>query len=454
MMMERRTKERHVLQSSQVDEVVANAPLLPKHDVPKVQQAVRTLAERLPDHTQQISAGVSWRVATNRLSAAPSRAEELLPKAAFTKDVEGLDLAVASIAEALATMELEFPQDDTEASFRKRIAESFADAHCGKLSFLTAHMLEREDSQAAAFTWRFDRDFTSIPEGTAARETFKTQFQTEVARALGVRRTCVEITKLSRGSIIVDFRIKQDLDGRSVDTLASALAAKIKAKDSSLFSGEILRTLANNSSAAEYTFVPVFDSFSLGPSEFCPEYNYDYRPGGNSIPRNERRGDQPYYAPEGYYRFALAVLGKFDGGNDAWIGNRNPGDGSEWAVAYHGVGAGKLPSGKALRAHQASKSILGTGLRPGTRDVKYSEAATQNPKAAGTRCKAVYTTPNIATADRYAPQVEVQTQGGPKAYKFVFMCRVDTKRLTKHGDYWRVWDETAVRPYGLLLKAV
>merc|ERR1711976_166254 len=47
------------------------------------------------------------------------------------------------------------------------------------------------------------------------------------------------------------------------------------------------------------------------------------------------RGNQPYYRPIGWKRFAINVSGKFDNGDNTWLGSSN--NNGEWAVTYHGI---------------------------------------------------------------------------------------------------------------------
>ena len=54
---------------------------------------------------------------------------------------------------------------------------------------------------------------------------------------------------------------------------------------------------------------------------------------------NETRGGEPYNPPEGWIRYGLNVVGKYDNGNDDWLAfdNRK----GEWCIAYYGVAQGK-----------------------------------------------------------------------------------------------------------------
>lgn len=71
---------------------------------------------------------------------------------------------------------------------------------------------------------------------------------------------------------------------------------------------------------------------------FHPAYDYDFSNMQDASPF--RRGGLDYARPCGWQRYAIKVLGKFDNGNDSWLGT----DGSAWPVAYHGTIPGSLCS--------------------------------------------------------------------------------------------------------------
>ncbi len=63
-------------------------------------------------------------------------------------------------------------------------------------------------------------------------------------------------------------------------------------------------------------------------------------------------------------------------------------------------------------------------------------------------------------ASNYTKPFTVQdSTGKTKNYRVVFQCRVQPGKFTEHkspvtvGMAWRVYDEKAIRPYGLLLKS-
>lgn len=134
-----------------------------------------------------------------------------------------------------------------------------------------------------------------------------------------------------------------------------------------------------------------------------------------------------YKRPCGWKRYALNVIGKYDGGNDTWLGSCNQ-DG-EWAVAYHGT------------KECCVDSIAKTGLRHGD----------HNAYGVG-----VYCSPNISTTvnDGYARPFYFEGQ----RYVCSIQTRVDPCKLFQckiNGgpeDYWLMKDESAIRPYGICIK--
>jgi hypothetical protein len=126
--------------------------------------------------------------------------------------------------------------------------------------------------------------------------------------------------------------------------------------------------------------------------------------------------------------------------------NNSPG---EWPVAYHGTKAGVV------------KNIIGTGLKHQfvTTDACKDEAKIQRPTIpdvnglyVATHCEGGA---SIYTGSGF--KIEV-SPGTFKTYYIAFQCRVQNDKFTEHktpvrvGLALRVFDEKAIRPYGLLLK--
>jgi hypothetical protein len=119
----------------------------------------------------------------------------------------------------------------------------------------------------------------------------------------------------------------------------------------------------------------------------------------------------------------LKVNGKFDNGNDTWLGSSN--QRGEWPVAYHGTNFDGL------------KGICLDGF-----DIKKLKRSLYG--------KGHYTTPLIEVADAFATFTELN---GVKI-KYVIQSRVNPKSLIKKNDgkYWILPTNDDLRPYGICYK--
>jgi hypothetical protein len=193
----------------------------------------------------------------------------------------------------------------------------------------------------------------------------------------------------------------------------------------------------------DYRWQSVLSYLQLKPSDFDPNHNFDYTQSG--LPKEQMRGNEPYYLPIGWYRHGLNVKDKY-GNDNVWLGSNNS-DG-EWPVGFHGTHSG------------AVGSIAQKGLAVGTakRDAMQDEAIEQlGPSAKGTGLY-LATYCNGGSYPQYTQPFTVTTDQKTEKFCVVFQCRVRPKsysvhtRCVKDGKAWRVVDPTAIRPYGLLLK--
>ena len=141
---------------------------------------------------------------------------------------------------------------------------------------------------------------------------------------------------------------------------------------------------------------------------------------------NEKRGGRPYFPPKGWIGYGLKVWGKYDKGNNNWIGHQ--GETGEWCVAYHGASQKLNNNYKAMRD-------VNDANHPGS---KVGEG--------------VYCSPNPNVLDQEGGVIQV----GAKKYKIGFMLRVkpDKIRIAQtNQDYW-VLNGTSdeIRPYRILIK--
>ena len=107
---------------------------------------------------------------------------------------------------------------------------------------------------------------------------------------------------------------------------------------------------------------------------------------------DELRGNRPYFPPIGWKGIGLKVLGKYDDGDDTWLGMDNS-DG-EWNVAYHGIGRGQSSSDV--------KKIVGLIYKGSFKKGSAQVHKDCNDKFhSGKVGEGVYCTPNIGTAEEY-----------------------------------------------------
>ena len=137
-------------------------------------------------------------------------------------------------------------------------------------------------------------------------------------------------------------------------------------------------------------------------------------------------------------------MGKYDYGNDNWLGNNNIN--GEWNVAYHWVGSGQ----KSNNVKDIIGRIFRSGFKQGPGQAhSYCDDINHLGKKVG---KGISVTPSIQLAEAYAGILEIN---GIK-YKAVLMVRVKPEAVREcncHNDFWVV-NETCdeIRVYRILFK--
>ncbi|KAK7138812.1 hypothetical protein R3I93_016043 [Phoxinus phoxinus] len=194
-------------------------------------------------------------------------------------------------------------------------------------------------------------------------------------------------------------------------------------------------TLRSESSSLRKELFVISDYF------FDPKFDFDFT--NMSKPNYEAcmRGGEPYKRPYGWMRFALKVRNKYPDGN-AWLGTDGwrcrsaPG---EWPVSYHGTDL------------QGAAGIIESQYMSGDRQV-YG--------------RGIYSSPDIIIADIFAKTKNFISQKNGNTYKVIMQNRINPQiREEKTKDIWLVpipegtsveeekkIVESAIRPYGLLLK--
>ena len=76
---------------------------------------------------------------------------------------------------------------------------------------------------------------------------------------------------------------------------------------------------------------PLLEGCRLSQNIFNPKYNKYY----NQILKHQKRGGEEYIQPLEWTVYGMNVSGKYDFGNNTWLGNNN--SIGEFAVAYYGI---------------------------------------------------------------------------------------------------------------------
>mmetsp|Transcript_20913 Transcript_20913/g.38169 ORF Transcript_20913/g.38169 Transcript_20913/m.38169 type:complete len:374 (-) Transcript_20913:58-1179(-) len=177
---------------------------------------------------------------------------------------------------------------------------------------------------------------------------------------------------------------------------------------------------------------------ALAHEIFDFRWNQDFRSKG--AVETLIRGGVDYREPVGWKKFAVRVMGQYEGGN-TWL--RLDGAPGEWAVAYHGTQVSLMPR------------ILTAGLQAGERQAykDFKDQRTGERIGCG-----IYCTPDIATAAEFSPLVEFEG----RKLQFVFQCRVRPEAIKRiheevgreSGAYWLINSADDIRPYGVMVREV
>ena len=186
--------------------------------------------------------------------------------------------------------------------------------------------------------------------------------------------------------------------------------------------------------------VPLLEGCRLSPNIFDHGFNKFY----NNVENNLRRGGEEYIQPLSWTAYGINISGKYDFGDNTWLGNNNV-DG-EFAVAYYGIN--NLINYN-LNIIQNFMSLMGN----------YESGKTfinvNNIRSPGQKCKTgAYFYKNPAHAENSSESINI----GGFEYKIMFMCRVKTSAIRQPENFQDCWilsptpDE--VRPYKILIKKV
>ena len=299
------------------------------------------------------------------------------------------------------------------------------------------------DIQTAKFRFQFSLNYHTITQTVDALKNFILRFIKAVAKIIQcepqfIRVFAIENDPLQDNNMFVNFGLTAPSETRTV-----SLARKLQIEASrTVATADVLQYL--KAGPYEYELHPAIRHLQLQRSDLEPKYNIDYSQG---FPSEARRGGRPYYLPIPWYRHALKVEDKYPQ-DKLWLGMDNkPG---EWSVAYHGT---KYSCVQSITQQGFLHSMVGNDL--------YRKDAI-NMVGSKADVKGIYLATHCERgADRYATKFSVKNCDGKKSkYHVVFQCRVEPNKYTEHdgpvtdGKALRVFEEKAIRPYGVLLKQV
>ena len=185
---------------------------------------------------------------------------------------------------------------------------------------------------------------------------------------------------------------------------------------------------------------PLLEGCRLSQNIFNPKYNKYY----NQILKHQKRGGEEYIQPLEWTVYGMNVSGKYDFGNNTWLGNNN--SIGEFAVAYYGIN--NLVN-KNMNMMNNIMSLMGN-LETGQTFV-----GVKNIRKQGQSCKAgAYFYKNPKYAENSSEIIKI----AGFEYKVMFMCRVKPSKIMQPENFKDCWilsptpDE--VRPYKILIKKI
>jgi hypothetical protein len=232
---------------------------------------------------------------------------------------------------------------------------------------------------------RLDGDFDALEADPGKKRDYISRVRRKLGKVFEIAEATIIIFGITKGSNNIHCNVPS-----GVDVSPATVVPRLMEE----FPGEY----------RGYAIHPAFSHLKINPETFAPRWNRDFRIPSN-CPRGECRGGYPYKPPEGWQRFGMSVLGKFDGG-DQWIGMSNvPG---EWAVVYHGTKVGNV------------EGITETPLKAGCRNAYgYGIYCSPDPAVAVRFCDC-FPGPQCSQNVQHRPQGSQNVQ-----YKYMFVCRVN-----------------------------
>ena len=186
--------------------------------------------------------------------------------------------------------------------------------------------------------------------------------------------------------------------------------------------------------------IPLLEACRLSPSIFEPKYNKFY----NFTKNNLTRGGEEYLQPLSWAAYGINILGKYDFGNDIWLGNNN--NIGEFAVAYYGINN---------LFNQNFNKVQNLICLMGNEESGRTFLDVNNIRNPGQKCKiGAYFYKNPNHSENSSDIINI----GGFQYKIMFMCRVNASKIRQPENFPDCWilsptpDE--VRPYKILIKNI
>ena len=268
-----------------------------------------------------------------------------------------------------------------------------------------------------------------IDEGTSIgiiydlteRKTFIDEWKTKISQKINVAKNLIILTnpRIREGTLIMDLAFNPNIGSINENILIKELK-KI--------------------GLIQVDPRPLLEGCRLSTNLFDPNFSKFY----NNVLPNLKRGGEDYIQPSNWTAYGINVSGKYDFGNDIWLGNSNKR--GEFAVAYYGI------NNLINKNIKLMENIIGL---IGNAETGKTFISVKNSRKPGQNCKSgayFYKNPNYAENS-----CEIINIGGFQ-YKIIFMCRVKPSKIMEPENFKDCWilspTPDVVRPYKILIKKI
>ena len=186
---------------------------------------------------------------------------------------------------------------------------------------------------------------------------------------------------------------------------------------------------------------PLLEGCRLSSNIFDSNFNTFYN---NNNQIYQKRGGEEYINPFGWTAYGINILGKYDFGDNTWLGSNNKK--GEFAVAYYGINN---------VSHQNIQIIQNIISLMGNYESGQTFVNEINIRKPGQKCMSgayFYKSPEIAENSS-----EIINIGGFD-YKIMFMCRINPSKIRQPQNFQDLWIlspiSSEIRPYKILIKKI